>query len=738
MTIVGEASLDVRPETSNFESELQAQINAALPQVEVPVSAMTEEAVSEIEGIGADEINVPVDAAVEEAQEEINSLSGGEIEIPIAADTSEIEGVVDEAIPTDVTVQITPEMTGSVNPQEGGFEQAGKDAGSAFSEATETAAMGRLAGFGTKVSGVLAGGMLLKGAFDELVEAEGVTAQVEARIKSTGGVANVTAQEIDDLASSISRKTGIDDEQIASGAALMMTFKNVRDEVGEGNDIFSRATQTAADMSVTFGQDLSGSVVQLSKALDDPIRGVTALRRVGVSFTEQQQEQIRTLVESGNTLAAQKLILAELETQVGGTSEAVGDTLGGSWDKMSNSLAEAGGNILGMVDGPLKGLLGGVTDAADGVSAFVENLTGADIDTAKGKIAGLGEELEHGRISVEGFFEQTDQILRETPGAFDALTAELERLGLEGEEGAERVDELNAAFERLSGAGARVRNIGFDVHDAGLTIAGFATTTRGAGRDVVRFAGMTGKELRDWREEVGASLLGATEDFVDMGENGRLSFRELMKGAREQYRNVEEFADNMKDLRRKDASDGLIKWLTESGDVGIQAAAVLARSSKREIEAFERTRGAAKETSQDIAASFGKTGSAAKGAEDRVGNLSSSVRAMPKGVEVTFTAPGLAESQRSADALLSTLRSLERGFAALDIPSRSPNSTTTFTPHEDADDRGAGTRPGRPVETGATRRERIEASQPTPVKVTNAGLSPDSRNYRQRIYGVNA
>jgi phage-related minor tail protein len=102
----------------------------------------------------------------------------------------------------------------------------------------------------------------------------------------------------------------------------------VRNEVGKGNDIFDQATGIITDMSVALGQDTSSSAIQLGKALNDPIKGVTALQRVGVSFTASQKEQITTLVESGKTLDAQKLILAELGKEFGGAAEAAATPLG--------------------------------------------------------------------------------------------------------------------------------------------------------------------------------------------------------------------------------------------------------------------------------------------------------------------------------------------------------------------------------------------------------------------------
>ena len=70
---------------------------------------------------------------------------------------------------------------------------------------------------------------------------------------------------------------------------------------------------------------LEKSTIRLGKALNDPIKGVTALSRVGVTFTDGQKEQIRVLVESGRTMDAQKIILKELGSEFGGAAEAAAD-----------------------------------------------------------------------------------------------------------------------------------------------------------------------------------------------------------------------------------------------------------------------------------------------------------------------------------------------------------------------------------------------------------------------------
>ena len=168
---------------------------------------------------------------------------------------------------------------------------------------------------------LLAGGsFVLRDIYNEAIEAQKIGRDTAAVLKSTGGAAGVQRKEVEALANRLSGLAGIDDEVIQQGLNVLLTFTKIRN-VGPDR-IFDQAGQAALDLSVRMKGDLQGAIVQVGKALNDPIRGVTALRRVGVSFTKQQQDQIKTLVESGRTLDAQKLILQELKTEFGGAAAA--------------------------------------------------------------------------------------------------------------------------------------------------------------------------------------------------------------------------------------------------------------------------------------------------------------------------------------------------------------------------------------------------------------------------------
>ena len=222
-------------------------------------------------------------------------------------------------------------------------KSAGKRMGSGIGGGIAAAAKS-FAGPIAAAFGAMAIGNFLKDSVAEARESQKVGAVTEQIIRSTGGAAKLTAGQVGDLATAISNKTGMDDEAIQSGANLLLTFKNVRNEVGKGNDVFSRATAAAADLSAAGFGSVENSSKMLGKALNDPLKGISALGRAGVTFTDQQKKQIETLVKSGKTLEAQKIIMGEVESQVGGVAAAsatMGEKVGVAFGNFKEKIGTA-------------------------------------------------------------------------------------------------------------------------------------------------------------------------------------------------------------------------------------------------------------------------------------------------------------------------------------------------------------------------------------------------------------
>lgn len=185
----------------------------------------------------------------------------------------------------------------------------------------------------------LAGAYLFvkKGIMDSLKaweEQEAVIKQTEAVLNSTNFAIGMSAKEIGDLASEMQNVTPFADEVVQRGENLLLTFTKI------GKDIFPQATETMLDMSQALGQDVKNSAIQLGKALQDPERGVTALRKVGVNFNDQQMEVIKTLTKSGKQMEAQKMILKELSAEFGGSARKALESYGGRMKWLKNQIGD--------------------------------------------------------------------------------------------------------------------------------------------------------------------------------------------------------------------------------------------------------------------------------------------------------------------------------------------------------------------------------------------------------------
>lgn len=243
----------------------------------------------------------------------------------------------------------------------GQFDRTSTRAGSRFSQSWRTG----IGEVGRSITGLVAGaglGMFFRGAISEAEEARAVMRQTAAVIESTGGVAGITADHLAGLSGELSNLAAVDDEVIQQGGNLLLTFRNVRAEGG----IFDDALASALDMSAALGTDLQPNVMALGRALNDPIAGISRLTRMGVTFTDQQKEQIAAMVAFGDTAGAQRIILDELAAEFGGAAEANATA--------SERMSVAWGNVQEAIGTLLLPAFSAASDAMAGVSAWFTDL----------------------------------------------------------------------------------------------------------------------------------------------------------------------------------------------------------------------------------------------------------------------------------------------------------------------------------------------------------------------------
>lgn len=263
-----------------------------------------------------------------------------------------------------------------------------------------------------RLAGVFVGGFaavqgikFFKGAIEEAREAAQVTREVNAAIAATKGVANISAAGIDQLATRLSNLTGIDDEMIATGEKVLLSFLNVKNAAGAGNDIFTQATKAAVDMSAFLKQDLQSSITAIGKALNDPAKGAAALAKSG-SLAKADLEKLQEMAKKGTPLLEQqKFVLAALNQQYAGSAEAAADpmkklgviwanlqeTVGGLFlPTISKAATWLGDNLPKAVEKTKKG----VADLRDKLAPFAEKVHELFDGFAKSPIAAFVEKLK--------------------------------------------------------------------------------------------------------------------------------------------------------------------------------------------------------------------------------------------------------------------------------------------------------------------------------------------------------
>ncbi|TXI14803.1 MAG: hypothetical protein E6Q66_04605 [Pedobacter sp.] len=181
------------------------------------------------------------------------------------------------------------------------------------------------------------------GAQASFVEGEQTQAQLAAAIKSTGSAASRTRDQLNELSAALMAQTGINSDNIAKAEALLLTFTNIRSE------IYDQTLPIMLDMNKALGQSLESSAIQLGKALNDPIRGFSALAEVGVSFSTTQREIITNFQNSGDLASAQKVILEELAKEFGGVAKAMAQTDSGKLEVFGTRMVKIQENIGGMI-----------------------------------------------------------------------------------------------------------------------------------------------------------------------------------------------------------------------------------------------------------------------------------------------------------------------------------------------------------------------------------------------------
>ncbi len=287
-------------------------------------------------------------------------------------------------------------------------------------------------------------------ALSEWQEAEKVGARTEAVLRSTGGAAGETRQEIEDLSEAISKKTATDDETVQSAANVIASMQKLRNEAGEGRDIFDRSTQAAVDWAAATGGDAADAAEKLGKLLVNPEQALGRLTRAGVVFTDEEKKKLAALQATGDEIGQQVILLDAIERKVGGTAEAQATSLDRAKVAAGNA-AEAFGGVLA----PAVEL---VADVAEPLSGAFQSLGSTQQTVVAGLGLGAAAWMKWGDTAVEALIDVTGSS-RDAEGAISGVNRTLAKAGAATAAGIAAYSATYEILEAIAGSGPDVDDV---------------------------------------------------------------------------------------------------------------------------------------------------------------------------------------------------------------------------------------------------------------------------------------
>lgn len=328
---------------------------------------------------------------------------------------------------------------------------------------------------------------------EKTIEAEKVQAQLQSRLKDTAGVAGRTLEQLNQQSKSLEHVTVFDDEAIGNAQAMLLTFTQIR-----GTN-FDRAVESALNLATVMGTDAADAAKILGKALSDPEKGMSALSRAGVTFTDTQKEVIKKMLEAGQVSAAQGVLLDALRGKMGTAATAARNTLGGALQALKNAF-----------DDVLEGDSGdtGIVGTRNAIERLIDTLN--DPRT---------------RAGVQQIVTGIAQIVQKMAEALPAIAEFNARLGeafgLTGQGGTRKAN----ALDYLGGEAAYIKALARgDL--ASASAAGARAKAGLLGGDVANFTNVAGdidQNLVKAQRAAAKAAFDAAHPFVDHGGQGQFA-----------------------------------------------------------------------------------------------------------------------------------------------------------------------------------------------------------------------
>lgn len=177
-----------------------------------------------------------------------------------------------------------------------------------------------------------------KEAFEGLEKA---VTRVDTVLASTKFAAGFSSGEIQNQAKELSKVIVNKRDEILDAQGMLLSFHDIK------GPKFTETMKSVADFATFYKEDMTQAALQVGKAINDPLKGMTRLQRMGVAFSAEQKEQIKNYIQQGELAKAQEVILKELRTEFGGQAQAFALTDAGKiqvaakqWEELQFKIGE--------------------------------------------------------------------------------------------------------------------------------------------------------------------------------------------------------------------------------------------------------------------------------------------------------------------------------------------------------------------------------------------------------------
>lgn len=161
--------------------------------------------------------------------------------------------------------------------------------------------------------------------------------------KANSGLSGTTISALKEQASATESLTGakLDEDDVITAQQQLLRAGI------QGRENYDRAVLASANLAVGTNTTAAASSKTLAKALQAPEKAAALLRKSGVKLTQAQQDQIKAFQASGNTAAAQGVVLDAVGKKYDGVAKLAGETTAGKIGKLQDQFEDTARDLIG-------------------------------------------------------------------------------------------------------------------------------------------------------------------------------------------------------------------------------------------------------------------------------------------------------------------------------------------------------------------------------------------------------